>query len=94
MNLEEFYIPRSLDEPMRLLFLALDEACVLLAPFMIGVMISQTVIGLLAGVMSFIAWRRVKGGIALITYAAYWFLPSGFMRLRFTPPSSCRFFLG
>jgi conjugal transfer pilus assembly protein TraL len=45
------------------------------------------------------AWfglRKAKAGRASswVLHAAYWYLPSGFMGLKLTPPSHCRLLAG
>lgn len=96
MDMEAFYIPRTLDEPARLLFWSIDEAGILLSPTFLGIILGYAAIGMLVGFIAFFAWKRVKGSnkANYIMYSAYWYLPSKMLRLKKTPPSHFRIFLG
>ena len=89
-------IPRRLDDPERWLFWTLDEAAALLGPAVLGLAANRFVMGLVAGVAAWLVLRRVKrgGGANIAVYALYWFLPGFVLRLRGTPPSHVRRFVG
>ena len=89
-------IPRRLDDPERWLFWTLDEAAALLGPAVLGLAANRFVAGLVAGVAAWLLLRRVKrgGGANIAVYALYWFLPGFVLRLRGTPPSHVRRFVG
>ena len=95
-DLEAFYIPRTLDAPTRWLFWSIDEAFMILLPFGMGLILHYVVFGSIIGLSAFIIWRRVKGKnqMNLILYLVYWYCPSGLLRLKKTPPSYNRVFLG
>lgn len=95
-NLEQFYIPKRLDEPERLLFWSIDEACIMIMPIFIGLMLGHVIIGLSIGIFGYLKWRKLKGNnqANLIRALAYWVLPSSIFRLKKTPPSHIRLFVG
>jgi conjugal transfer pilus assembly protein TraL len=88
--MDEFYIPKRLDEPEMVLFWTMDELGIMVTPLIFGVIYGHTMIGFL------VAWRKLKGNS--IDYAislVYWYLPSQkILNLKFTPPSYQRFFIG
>ena len=89
-------IPRRLDDPERWLFWTMDEAAVLLGPAVLGLAANQFVAGLVAGLSGWLLLRRVKrgGGANIAAYALYWFLPGFVLRLRGSPPSHVRRYVG
>ena len=89
-------IPRRLDDPERWMFWTLDEAAALLGPAVLGLAANRFVTGLVAGVAAWLLLRRIKrgGGANIAVYALYWFLPGFVLRLRGTPPSHVRRFVG
>ena len=89
-------IPRRLDDPERWLFWTVDEAAALMGPALLGLAANQFVPGLIAGVGGWLVLRRVKrgGGANIARYALYWFLPDFVLRLKATPPSHLRRFVG
>ena len=89
-------IPRRLDDPERWLFWTFDEAAALLGPAVLGLAANRFVMGLVAGIAGWMLLRRVKrgGGANIALYALYWFLPAFVLRLRGTPPSHVRRYLG
>ena len=89
-------IPRRLDDPERWLFWTVDEAAVLMGPALLGLAANAFVPGLIAGVGGWLLLRRVKrgGGANIARYALYWFLPDFVLRLKATPPSHLRRFVG
>ena len=89
--MEAFIIPRRLDEPERWMFWTVDEALVMLAPLVTGMMTGYLPIGAVVGIGGFLFLRRIKGNgqANLGLYAIYWFFPNVF-RFRATPPSVIR----
>ena len=89
-------IPRRLDDPERWLFWTVDEAAVLLGPGLLGLAANAFVTGLVVGVGGWLLLRRIKrgGGAHVVHFALYWFLPDFALRLRATPPSHVRRYLG
>ena len=89
-------VPRRLDDPERWLFWTLDEAAALLGPAVLGLAANAFVTGLLAGLCGWWLLRRVKrgGGANIALYALYWFLPDFVLRLKRTPPSHVRRYVG
>lgn len=93
-NLEEFYIPRTLDEPAKILLWSYDEGIMLLAPIGFGIIFGYTLAGMIVGLSLFIFWRRLKGRNQsnYILALAYWYLPAGLIQFKKTPPSHNRIF--
>lgn len=95
-DLEKFYIPKYLDEPFRLLFWTVDESIFLFIPIGLGIHLGYTVTGIFLGVIGLLSWKRAKGGddSNKLQSLLYWHFPSSFCRLKVTPASYQRFFLG
>ena len=96
-NIENYYIPRRLDDPDRFFIWTIDELGMICVPFLVGILWGYIAIGVIAGLILCIGWRRVKGadGINHAIHLLYWHLPmSGLLSLRVTPPSHFRFFAG
>ncbi len=89
-------IPRRLDDPERWLFWTVDEAAALMGPALLGLAANQFVPGLIAGLSGWMLLRRIKrgGGANIAQYALYWFLPDFVLRLKRTPPSHVRRYVG
>ena len=89
-------IPRRLDDPECWLFWTVDEAAALMGPALLGLAANQFVPGMIAGVGGWLLLRRVKrgGGANIARYALYWFLPDFVLRLKASPPSHLRRFVG
>ena len=93
---EEFVIPSRLDDPERWLFWTMDEAMMLFVPPIWGLFSEHLVIGILVGVSGCFALRKLKsrGQLSIVRHAAYWYLPSSLLKLKATPDSAVRFWLG
>ena len=89
-------IPRRLDDPERWLFWTVDEAAALMGPALLGLAANAFAAGLVAGVCGWLLLRRAKrgGGGDIARHALYWFLPDFVLRLKRTPPSHLRRFVG
>lgn len=93
---ERYYMPKHLDEPMKLFLLPLDEFLALAIPFvLIGFFCRNMVLGLLLGAILFWLIRIVKKdqGQHYLVNLVYWYLPE-VIRFRATPPSHIRHYLG
>ena len=90
-------IPRRLDDPERWLFWTVDEAAALMGPALAGLGRQPVRAGARwRGWAAGCSLRRVKrgGGANIARYALYWFLPDFVVRLKRTPPSHLRRFVG
>ena len=89
-------IPRRLDDPERWLFWTVEEAAALMGPALLGLAANHFVPGLVAGTAGWLLLRRIKrgGGANIARYAVYWYLPDFVLRLRATPASHLRRFVG
>ncbi len=95
-DLERYYIPKRLDEPERLLFWSIDEACLMIVPIFMGIIVGYTTTGILIGITFYLQWRKLKGNnqANVIRSLAYWVLPSSIFYLKKTPASHLRLFVG
>ena len=94
---ETGYIPKSLEAQERFLWWDFDQAIVFLLVLGTGVVAGSLFAGMLCGAL--LAWQygRLKTGKhpKFALHALYWWLPSGLIgRVRATPASHHRFFLG
>ena len=88
-------IPRRLDDPERWLFWTLDEAAVLMGSALLGLAANHFVIGLATGLGGWLVLRRIKRGAPTSArQALYWFLPDFVLRLKATPASHIRRYIG
>lgn len=95
MNEEKYYIPKHLDEPPRWLFWTLDEACALLLPVILNLMVfNHLIVGLGIGISMMLLLRKLKGaqGHYFLMNLIYWHLPVSHFQV--TPPSYIREYLG
>ena len=93
---DRYIIPRRLDDPELIGLWTIDEFAGMIIPFTWGILSQHIVIGIVAAVGAWFALRKAKAGRASswLTHAAYWYLPTGFLGLRATPPSHCRLLAG
>lgn len=95
-HLEDFYIPKKIDAPEKILLWTLDEVLSFIIPFFLGVALNQSTSGILIGVGSFIFWKMFKGSSspAVLMGVLYWYLPSFIFNTRSVPGSHIRVILG
>lgn len=93
---EKYYIPKHLDEPAKLMFWTLEEVLIMIIPFVIGISNGYTLVGIIVGLALMVLWKRMKGREQsnLLMYASYWHLPQILFKLKYTPKSFYRFFIG
>ena len=94
-------VPRFRMEPDRILIFKMSELFVLILGFGIGVVFRMVLIGLVIGIVLFIASRRLSkmGLMHKVMDYVYWYSPAWLLRIcRFEfkglPPSSCRVMTG
>ena len=99
--MEPVYIPRSLDEKERILFLHLYELIVFIGGFGLGIVFRVPMLGLFIGVGGFVLCRFLKrrGVLDVLANVLYWYLPPAGMKmlqykLEGTPPSAFRLMTG
>jgi len=95
-DIDAFYIPKHLDDPERWLFWTIDEAIVLIAPFILGIALDHSFIGIVMSIILYMLYKKFKstGVDNLIQYLIYWYFPSWLSGLKFTPPSYIRTYIG
>jgi conjugal transfer pilus assembly protein TraL len=94
--MEQYSIPRHLDDPELIGFWTLDEFVVMLVPFGWGILSQHIVIGLFFSVGAWLGYRKLRAGRSMcwVLHFAYWHLPGGFFGLRAAPHSHIRVLAG
>ena len=93
---DKYQIPRRLDDPELIGLWTIDEFLALVIPFAWGILAQHIFLGIAIALSAWFALRKAKAGQATswLLHAAYWYLPSGFVGLKLTPPSHCRLLAG
>ncbi len=96
MNREHHALLNYLDQPLRLLFLTVDEVLVLLVPLMLGFWFMWAFTGLVGAVAGFLGLRFFKKrfGQDALRPALYWHLPTSHKHMKLYVPSSIREYVG
>lgn len=73
-------IEQRLQDPPRFLMLPADEAAILGLPILMGLLGRMLIVGLLVALLTWAAWKRLKGegGLERLLAAAYWYTPHAF----------------
>ena len=93
IDLSPFYIPKSLDEPEKILFFTLQEFAMFMAPFGMGILLNHTIKGLLCAVLLLILYQKFNNSNLNIVYLVYWYLPNWCLGLNYLPQSCYRIFI-
>lgn len=95
-SLEQHLILHHLDEPLRILYWTMDEALFLIGGPFIGLGIHQVCLGLITGLVGFYTLRKLKQrfGDGSLKHAMYWYLPHNRSKLKITPASFIREYIG
>ncbi len=82
-------IQQRLQDRGKFLFIATDDALFLIAPIVIGLIGRHPILGAAIGVLSWLAWSRLKGerGLEGLIAAVYWWFPSEAPVFKGFPPS-------
>ncbi|MDQ5767923.1 type IV conjugative transfer system protein TraL [Thiothrix subterranea] len=93
-SLGQYYIPRLLDAPPKAFYWDMDEFMAMVAPIGIGLILDWFVIGTALGLLAGYAVAKLKAGRGAwyMLHALYWYL--GVIRLKSTPPSHIREYIG
>lgn len=93
-DLSAFLIPETLDEPEKILFFTYGELALLMFPTLIGLLADYTIRGLIAAVISFFVYKKLKpqNGYS-ITHSVYWYFPDWLFKVSYLPVSSYRIFI-
>lgn len=97
MSSKNYYIPRYLDEPERILIFTVDEFMAMIIPFIIlGLLLKFIMTGLIVSAASIYLVRKFKSdmGGAVCKHWLYWHLPREALRLKATPSASIREYIG
>ncbi len=92
----ETRVPRSLDEPMRILWLDFPQAMVVLLCIGVGTIFGSLMAGAGIGLGLSYAYGRLRAGRHPMcpVHLLYWHLPPVALRFRATPPSHVRRYRG
>jgi type IV conjugative transfer system protein TraL len=94
-DLSAFLIPRTLDEPEKILFFTYPELGILFFPIIVGITTNYTNRGVIAGIIAFLLYKKLnptnKGYSA--THLIYWYFPDWLFKLSSVPPSYLRIFI-
>jgi len=94
-DLQEYYIPKHLDTPPKIIFWYVDEFLMFCAPIMFGMLTEQLMISSIIAVIFYTNWKKVKGigkgNVPL--FFIYWFLPKTFAKFKKTPNSNNTLFI-
>jgi type IV conjugative transfer system protein TraL len=94
MNYEEYYIPRDLDAPIKILFWTTGELFLISMAFCTGVMVNHTLLGLLVGCGAVWLMKKFKGSGGVNIYVlSYYYFPSWYIRVKHNPKSHYRIFI-
>jgi conjugal transfer pilus assembly protein TraL len=93
---DQHVLLHRLDDPLRVLYWTLDEAAAILIPPFVGLGMDHPFVGLLCSGCGFFLLRQVKKrfGKGTLKQALYWYFPHNPRKLRKTPPSYIREFVG
>ena len=88
-------LPSKLDAAERWLFWTIDEGMALVSPMFFGFVFGYFGTGLIAGIATFLLWRKLKGSkhMNIAIYGTYWFFPEVFSGLKATPRSDKRLYV-
>lgn len=88
-------LPSKLDAAERWLFWTVDEGLALVSPMLFSFIFGYFIWGIIGGVSTFLAWRKLKGSrhMNIAIYGTYWFFPDQFSGLKATPSSEKRIYL-
>lgn len=96
-DLENGYIPRNLDKPIKVLFWDLDVVVVFFVPiWFVGFILKEFVVAILLAVSLSYLFRKFKSTAhpKFLKHLFYWYLPTGMggVKLKSLPPSHVRNF--
>ena len=94
-DLTAFIIPRTLDEPEKILFFTYMELGLLMFPILVGILFGYTIRGLLTGFICLILYKKfnpINKGYN-IRHLFYYYCPQWTTRLKVLPPSHIKIFI-
>lgn len=94
--MDNYYIPKNLDAPFKVIVFTIDELIVLLLPFVILVFIFNYPLIAMGVSVSAVYWiKKLKGnsGPRFLFHLAYWYLPP-IINYKCIPPSYKKTYLG
>jgi type IV conjugative transfer system protein TraL len=94
MNYENHVILNHLDSPLKILLWNKSEILGYVAPFVIGICCSQTILGFCVSLLNFYCYKKAKTGIFEYFYGAiYWNMPN-IALFKGCPPSFIKMYVG
>lgn len=96
MREEEFFIPKTLDEPGKWLWFTMDETLAIIGPVILGIAIGYMLSGILMSLFLLISLKKIKRGKSanILIFYIYWHYPAWILNLKYTPSSYVRNFYG
>lgn len=94
--MDQYSIPKHLDDPELIGFWTLDEFLVMVIPFTWGILSQQILFGLFGAIAAWFFYRKLKAGRSMywVLHFGYWHLPEEFFGLKVAPPSHLRVMAG
>lgn len=94
-DLSAFIIPRTLDDPEKILFFTYMEIGLLMFPLLTGLLFDFIIRGLVAGIVAVIAYRKLnpKNKGYSIRHLIYGYCPQWMSRFKVIPPSHIKIFI-
>lgn len=95
-EISKYQVPRTLDDPGRILWWDVDQALLVCMFLVFGMVAGYLLIGMITGLSIGWVYGKSKSGRhkGYAIHLMYWFMPSGVLGLRRTPPSHHRELIG
>ena len=89
-------IPQYLDEPERYFIFTIDELIVVVVPLLVLTVLTNFLVGLMAGFAGFGLLRKIKKGGSLnrLIWKLYWLMPTEVFSIKALPRSDARLLAG
>lgn len=95
-DLSAFIIPKTLDDPEKILFFTYPEIAILMTPTIFGLASGYVIRGLVAGAICLIISKKLSPSNKdfNLSHLVYWYCPEWLFRTTVLPPSHTKVFLG
>jgi conjugal transfer pilus assembly protein TraL len=96
MNQEDYFVPSHLDDQAKFFLWDMEEFMAMIIPIFFGMMLKVPLIGVALAFGSLHVMQKLKAGSAkgFMKHVMYWYLPDEFTKMKSTPPSHIREFIG
>lgn len=92
-DLVAFIIPKTLDEPEKILFFTYLELAILIFPIITGIVSEYIFRGMVVGILFLISYKKINSNGKTLTHFAYWYFPHWLFKLNYIPPSYVKIFV-